>query len=115
MLIKYSLRIKDFFKEYNGISLDSIKSMADKGDIEADIYLDYLKGLNGMKPGKDLSDEAIQAFTRSSERGCPVSQYNLARGLLKRKPETAISLLRSSAKSGLIEAHSELGRADSLI
>jgi hypothetical protein len=52
--------------------------MVDNGDIEAEIFLDYAKGVDAMEIGKELPDEALQAFTRSTKRGCPVSQYFLA-------------------------------------
>jgi hypothetical protein len=41
-----------------------LKALVDNGDIEAEIFLDYAKGLDAMEPGKELPDEAFQAFTR---------------------------------------------------
>jgi TPR repeat protein len=67
--------------------------------------------MDAILPGKDIPDKALQALTRSSDRGCPVSQFVLALCLQQGENlDPTISLLQSAAKSGLIEAHLHLGR-----
>jgi TPR repeat protein len=85
-----------------------VKTMADNGDMEAEIFLDYATGIRAIKFGGD----PLQALSRSSERGCPVSQFKLGLYLQRENPqdEEAMALFKKAAKSGLCEAHFEIGR-----
>jgi hypothetical protein len=107
-----SLHAVDFFKEYKGLDYSEMQNLADSGDIEAEICLDGLFGLKAMnESAKIIPGEALQALTRSSDRGCPLSQMNLALYLQRDNPHdrTALSLLEEAAKAGLCAAHFELG------
>jgi TPR repeat protein len=92
--------------------------MAEKGDVEAEIYVDGHFGYMAMQePKKYNLAHTMQALERASEKGCPVSQFRLGRYLLSKndRDEVAISLFKSAAKYGLIVAHWELGLASVLI
>jgi TPR repeat protein len=89
-----------------------LKDLAKKGDIEAEIFYDFKVECLAMKDTDGVIPyEAQHALKRSSEKGCPLSQYYLAEYLMRTndQDETAISLLQKAAKSGLLYAHIRLG------
>jgi TPR repeat protein len=104
------------YKEYHEQDWKELKDQADNGDIEAEIYYDFMTGFYAMDATDGfIPDKARQALKRSSDRGCPLSQYYIARYLSRfnSQDETAKSLLQKAAKSGLLMAHYGLG-TDSL-
>jgi TPR repeat protein len=108
----YSIQSDDMYKEYQELEVSQLKALAKNGDIEAEIYYDFRVGLNAMVESDGvIPDDARQALKRSSDRGCPLSQYYLAEYLMRTndQDETAISLLQKAAKSGLLLAHYRLG------
>jgi TPR repeat protein len=112
----YSIQAKNMYKEYQGLKESQLKALAKNGDIEAEIYVDSQVGCLDMEATDGvIPNESLQALKRSSEKGCPLSQYNLAKYLrrLNSRDETAILLLQKAAKSGLLIAHYGLG-TDSL-
>jgi hypothetical protein len=100
------------YKEYQGLKDSQLKDLAENGDIEAEIYYDFRVGMRAMvKSDGVIPDDARQALKRSSDRGCPLSQYYIAEYLSRfiSQDETAKSLLQKAAKSGLLIAHYGLG------
>jgi TPR repeat protein len=111
----FSFSVANFqsHEEYRKLDRDVLNDMAAQGDIEVEIYLDFLMGFNAMNNSHPIPEKALQALKRSSERGCPLSQLRLAEYLLKddRQDVEALALFMSSAKMGLIDSHSMLGIA----
>jgi TPR repeat protein len=89
-----------------------LKDQADKGDKEAEIFYDFRVGCLAMEASDGvIPDHAVRAFMRSSDRGCPLSQYYLAKYLVRINvgEDAALSLLQKAAKYGLLMAHYGLG------
>jgi TPR repeat protein len=98
---------------YQDFTDRELKELADKGDIEARIYLDTRLGHTAMlKNRKAVPDEALQAMKRSADRLCPISQLNLAVFWMEANPhdKEALSLLLAAAEAGYCRAQSKLGR-----
>jgi TPR repeat protein len=112
-LINPSLCVNNLYKKYRYLEDSALRDLVDNGQIEAGIYIETLSGNVAMvECDKIIPDDAFQALTRSSDRGCPIAQYNLAAYLMRTngQDEKVLSLLGISAKAGLLEAHLRLGR-----
>jgi TPR repeat protein len=86
--------------------------MAAKGDIEASNYLDLFTGVRAMMECEGtIPRPALVALKRSADRQNPFAQLQLAMYMMRTNPidQNALALLTTAAKTGLCEAHFQIG------